>query len=310
MALPKLNRQSKKRPSKKAFLLLLVPFVVLFAIFIVIPILIAIVLSFTSFDTVQTPKWNNLGNYVYLLTQDTEFMKYILPNSIKFALIVGPIGYILQFLLAWALVQVPKLPRTILALIFYSPSMTGGVVTSVIWRVIFTGDQYGYLNYTLKSLGLIDQPVQWLVSTEIIMPVMIIVSLWSSMGIGFLAMLSGALSVDPELYEAAYIDGLKNRFQEIIYVTIPSMKPQMLFGAVMAIVYSFSTGSVGVDLTGANPTPGYAGSTMVTHIDDFGFLQYEMGYANAIAVVLLIMIFAMSQIANKLFSEKREVKKK
>jgi multiple sugar transport system permease protein len=303
-------RRSRKATSGKAFLLLLVPFLVLFTIFIVVPITIAIVLSFTSFDTVQAPKWNNLGNYVYLLTQDTEFMKFILPNSIQFALIVGPIGYVLQFLLAWALVQIPRIPRTILALIFYSPSMTGGVVTAVIWRVIFTGDQYGYLNYSLKALGIIEQPVQWLVNSEIIMPVMIIVSLWSSMGIGFLAMLSGALSIDPELYEAGYIDGLRNRFQEIIYITIPSMKPQMLFGAVMAIVYSFSTGSVGVDLTGANPTPGYAGSTMVTHIDDFGFLQYDMGYANAIAVVLLLMIFAMSQVANKLFMEKSGGEKK
>ncbi len=295
------------KPTSKSFLLLLVPFVTLFAVFIVIPIIIAIGLSFTNFDTVQRPAWNDLGNYVYLITQDTEFMKYVLPNSIKFSLIVGPVGYVLQFMLAWALVQIPKLPRTILALIFYSPSMTGGVVTAVIWRVIFTGDQYGYLNYLLKAAGIIEQPVQWLVDPRIIMPVMIIVTLWSSMGIGFLAMLSGALSIDPELYEAGYIDGLKNRFQEIIYITIPSMKPQMLFGAVMAIVYSFSTGSVGVDLTGANPTPGYAGSTMVTHINDFGFQQYEMGYANAIAVVLLIMIFAMSQLANKLFSEKNGV---
>ena len=284
---------------------MLAPFLIFFCIFIILPIIIAVGLSFTSFNGVQTPTVNGLSNYVALLTQDTEFLRYVLPNTLKFAMIVGPFGYILQFMLAWALAQIPKGSRTVLALIFYSPSMTGGV--AVIWKVIFTGDQNGYLNYILEKMHIIQEPVQWLQNTSTILPIMIIVTLWSSMGIGFLTMLSGVLNIDPELYEAAYIDGIRNRFQEIVYITIPSMKPQMLFGAVMAIVNTITSGQIGVDLTGANPTPGYSGSTMVTHIDDYGFLQYEMGYANAIAVVLLILVFVMSRVVNKFFSEREEI---
>ncbi len=124
------------------------------------------------------------------------------------------------------------------------------------------------------------------------------------MGVGFLAMLSGILNINPELYEAAYIDGIKNRFQEIVYITVPSMKLQMLFGAIMAVVGTFQGGAIGVQLSGTNPTPQNAGQLIVNHIDDYGFLRYEMGYAAAISVVLLLIIYGFSKIATRLFSEK------
>ena len=159
-------------------------------------------------------------------------------------------------------------------------------------------------NNFLLTLGLIDTPIQWLVSPDYILPIMIVASLWSSMGVGFLSMLAGVLNGDSEIYEAGYIDGIRNRFQEIVYITLPSMKPQMLFGAVMAIVNAFSAGQIGVDLTGSNPTPQYAGQTMVSHITDEGFLQYNMGYAAALSVLLLLLILLVSQLANKFFAER------
>lgn len=284
--------------------LLLGPYVVVFLFFIALPVFLAILLSFTYFNTVTFPSFTGLANYISILTQDQVFIKNVLPNTIKFALIVGPFGYALQFLLAWALAQITKGPRTVLALLFYSPSMTTGVATAVIWKIIFSGDQYGYLNYILTKFGLIEKPIQWLQQTDFILPIMIFVTLWGSMGVGFLAMLSGIMNIDPEIYEAGYIDGIKNRFQEIIHITIPSMRPQMLFGAVMAIVNTFSTGQIGVDLTGTNPTPQYAGSTLVTHIEDYGFLRYDMGYAAALSVVLLLIILIISRVANKLFGER------
>jgi multiple sugar transport system permease protein len=280
------------------------PYGVLFIFFIALPVALAMALSLTYFNSVQFPKFVGLSNYVSILTQDTTFMKYVLPNTLLFSIVVGPVGYVLQFLLAWSLAQVPKGPRMVLALAFYSPSLTTGVTMAIIWRVVFGGDQFGYINYLLGNLGLIDKPIQWLQAPEFILPIMILVSLWASMGVGFLAMLAGILNIDPELYEAAYIDGLKSRFQEIVYVTVPSMKPQMLFGAVMAIVTAFSAGQIGIDLTGTNPTPSYAGQTITAHIEDHGFLRYEMGYATALSVVLLLLILAVSNIANKLFVEK------
>ncbi|MDR1532603.1 MAG: sugar ABC transporter permease [Clostridiales bacterium] len=282
----------------------LAPYVTLFTFFIVMPVVLAALLSLTYFNSVEFPRFVGLANYVNIITQDSVFMKNVLPNTLLFSIIVGPVGYVLQFLLAWALAQVPKRPRMVLALAFYSPSLTLGVTMAIIWKVVFGGDQFGYINYLLLSLQIIEKPVQWLQSPEFILPIMIIVSLWASMGVGFLAMLAGILNIDPELYEAAYIDGLKNRFQEIVYVTVPSMKPQMLFGAVMAIVNAFSAGQIGIDLTGTNPTPQNAGQTLAAHIEDHGFLRYEMGYATALSVVLLLMILVVSNVANRLFVEK------
>lgn len=176
---------------------------------------------------------------------------------------------------------------------------------SAVWRVLFSEDKVGYLNALLLSKDLIQTPIAWLTSPDTLMIVMIIVSLWSSMGIGFLAMLAGILNVNRELYEAAYIDGVTNRWQEIIYVTIPATRPQMLFGAVMSVVGTFQNGSIGVILSGGqNPTPGYAGQLLVTHIEDYGFIRYEMGYAAAISVVLLIIIYAISRIAKRIFADK------
>lgn len=278
-------------------------YALMFLIFIAIPVAVAILLSFTFFDTIQPPRFLALKNYITLLTQDDIFMRYVLPNTIQFAVIVGPGGYLLSFILAWMLAQLPKVPRTIFALILYSPSMTAGVAMTVVWQALFSGDQTGYLNSFLLSLNLIQEPIQWLQSPQYLMPIMIIVTLWSSMGVGFLAMLAGILEINPELYEAGSIDGIRNRFQEIIYITIPSMKPQMLFGAVMAIVATFQAGAIGVTLSGSNPTPQYAGQLIVNHIEDYGFLRYEMGYAAAVSVVLLLMVWFFARVANRLFRE-------
>ncbi len=279
-------------------------YVILFLVFIVAPIIVAMFLSLTDYDMISEAKFVGLRNYVYLLTTDEEFMKYILPNTIKYAVIVGPGGYILSFFLAWILSQLPHKLRTILAVIIYSPSLTAGITMSVVWKILFAGDAEGYLNSILLNLNLISEPVVWLQSTQYLLPIMIIVALWSSMGLGFLSMLAGILSISPDLYEAAYMDGIKNRFQEIIYITIPSMKPQMLFGAVMSIVGTFASGAIGVQLSGSNPTPQYAGSLIVNHIEDYAFQRYDMGYAAALSVVLLILIYLMSRLFFRLFSEK------
>lgn len=279
----------------------LAPYGVLFIVFIVIPVLAAVLLSFTFFDAIQPPRFIGLDNYIALLTADDTFMRYVLPNTIQFAVIVGPGGYIFSFLLAWVLAQIPRLPRTIFALILYSPSMTAGVAMAVVWKALFSGDQTGYLNSFMMGLGLLQEPIQWLQSPQYLMPIMIIVTLWSSMGIGFLAMLAGILEISPELYEAAAMDGMSSRLQEIFYITIPSMRPQMLFAAVMAIVGTFQAGSIGVTLSGSNPTPQYAGQLIVNHIEDFGFLRYEMGYAAAASVVLLLMVLFFSRVATRLF---------
>ena len=280
------------------------PFVILFVLFIIIPVIIAIALSFTDFNSIQAPNFVGLENYVNILTNDNTFTEYAIPNTIVYSVIVGIGGYILSFFLAWSLAQIPKGPRTVMAIILYLPSMTAGIMLSTVWQVFFAGDKVGYLNSILLSLDIIQSPITWLSDSKYLMIIMIIVSLWSSMGIGFLSMLAGILNVNRELYEAAHIDGVKNRIQEIIYITIPAIKPHMMFGAIMAIVNAFQNGSIGVQLSGANPTPGYAGQLLVTHAEEHAFIRYEMGYSAALSVILLIIVWCVSQISKKLFAEK------
>ncbi len=299
----------KKRWTKNGDLvssvLLLMPYLLLFSVFIAIPVVIAIGLSFTYFDGVNTPNFIGVSNYISLLTQDEVFLKYVIPNTFKYALIVGPGGCILSFLLAWLVTQIQAVPRTVLTLCLYMPSMVGGLMVQLVWGTVFSGDQNGILNSFLIKYGFIDVPIDFLQDPEYLMTIIIIVALWQSMGIGFLAMIAGILNVNEELYEAAYVDGMKNRFQEVIYITIPSMKPQMLFGAVMAIVNAFSTGWLGPALSGSNPTPEYSGNVILNHIEDYAYSRYEMGYAAAISVVLLLMVAFFSKVAGALFSEKK-----
>lgn len=309
LSLEELAREKKRnqRADKISTLLLLLPYILLFSTFIIIPVVVSMLLSFTYFDLIQSPRLADLYgmyNYVVLITQDENFLRYVIPNTIKYSIIVGPGGYVLSFVMAWMLSQVPAKPRKWISLAMYTPSMVGGVFIAVIWKTMFSGDNSGYINAFLLDNGFIDEAIQFLQSPEYLLNIMIFVSLWGSMGIGFLAMLAGLLNVDKTLYEAALVDGIKNRFQEIVYITIPQMKPQMLFGAVMAIVGAFNTGYIGVALSGANPTPQYSGQLILNHIEDYGFIRYEMGYAAAISVVLLLIVFIFSRIAYALFGEK------
>ena len=279
------------------------PYALVFVVFILIPVLLAVILSFTNFNAIEFPSWVGFLNYITLITSDEVFMQYVLPNTVVYAVVVGIGGYVLSFVLAWALCNLTKGWRTVFALILYSPSMTTGVAMTVLWKVIFSGDQTGLLNSWLMSLGVITEPVIWLVNVNYLLPIVIIIGLWSSMGIGFLSMIAGILNSDESLYEAAAIDGVKNRFQEMIYITIPQMKPQMLFAAVMSIVNAFQNGMISTLLTG-NPSPGYAAQLIVNHIEDYGFQRYEMGYAAAVSVVLLLIVQLFSKGANNLLTEK------
>lgn len=303
IARPSKRRSLLDRLNRCSHWIMLAPFLICFTLFILLPVLAAIGLSFTRFDSVQAPSFVGLQNYIDIFSSDRRFVQNVIPNTIIYAVVVGPGGYALSFVLAWILAQLSRGPRTVLAVILYSPSMMGAA-TTLVWSTIFSGDKMGYLNSILLSMGIIREPVAWLTSTETLLPVMLVVALWSSMGVGFLAMLSGILNVNAELYEAGRIDGVRNRLQEVYYITIPSVRPQMLFGAVMALVNTFNSPGMGVTLSGSNPTPGYAGQLIVNHMDDYGFLRYEMGYAAALSVILLIIVWLSSRVAYKLFGDK------
>lgn len=277
----------------------LAPFTVFFFLFTILPIMAAIVLSFTYFNMVSTPTFVGFDNYIRLFFDDDVFL-IALKNTAIFAMVTGPISYILSFFVAWLINEFNRTVRTILTLIFYLPSLAGNVY--FVWTYIFSGDSYGFLNSILIKLGLVYGPLQWLTDTKYMMAVVIVVILWLSLGTGFLSFVAGLQSLNRELFESAAIDGIPNRFAELWYITLPQMGPQLLFGAVMQISTSFAIGYECMNLTGF-PSTDYATQTLVLHILDFGQVRFEMGYACAIAVVLFALMLVMWKVINKVLSK-------
>ncbi|ALS29215.1 ABC transporter permease [Paenibacillus sp. 32O-W] len=297
-----------KKLKKDSFCYLyLAPFLLCFTLFIVIPVVMAATLGFTSYDGFGRLRFIGLDNYIAMFTQDVIFLTKAIPNTFLFALLVGPGGYMLSFAFAWLIHQLPLRIRDYYTLAFYAPSMAGGIALSVVWIAAFSGDRVGYLNNFLLGMGWIESPVIWLQNPKYLLTIMIIVSLWTSFSVGFLSMLAGLQTVNGELYEAGRIDGITNRLQEVFYITIPSMKPQMLFSAVMSIVGTLKAGSISTQLTGMPITPSYSGHLIINHIDDYAFIRFELGYASAVSVMLLIFSYFAMRFAYRLFGSKEEL---
>lgn len=278
--------------------LMLAPFFIFFFIFLVLPIVSSIALSFTNYDMINKPTFAGLGNYLRMFLDDDVFPE-VFKNTLLFAVICGPIGFLMSFVLAWFINEFSPLARTLLSFMFYAPALVGNAV--FIWQVAFSSDSYGYVNSALLSLGLITEPVTWLSTEEYIKPIVIAVQLWSSMGVSFLTNISGLQNVNQELYEAGSIDGIRNRWQELWYITLPTMKNMLLFSAVMQISSAFSISGIAIQLAGF-PSVGYAADTIVSHMQDLGTVRYELGYASAVAVVLFLMMVLFRLIVGKLLN--------
>lgn len=265
---------------------MLAPFLIAFVVFMVVPVVASIVLSFFRFDMLNTPEFIGLDNYFRMIMEDKVF-GISLANTLYFAVITGPVGFMLSFILAWFINELGPKARSVLSFLFYSPALMGNVY--FIWQVMFSGDSYGYVNSLLISLNVISEPIQWFSNPNYSMTLVILIQLWMSMGVSFLANISGLQNVDTTIYEAAAIDGVKNRWQELWYLTLPSMKNILLFSAVMQIQASFSVSGIATTLTG-NPSVNYSTHTIVTHLTDVSGARYEMGYAAAISVFLFLMM--------------------
>ena len=286
-----------KAKQMKICYLFLLPYLLLFIVFLILPIGTSVVFSFTNYNILETPKFIGFTNYIKLILQDEVFLTSV-KNTFVLAVVTGPIGYILSFMFAWFINELPHWLRTIAVVVFYAPSIAGNAY--YIFSIIFRGDAYGYLNSLLLNLSIVDAPIQFLMNPQYILPILIIVILWMSMGTGFLSFVAGLQGVDRSMYEAGYVDGVRNRWQELYYITLPSMKPMLLFGAIMSITSAFNVCDVPRALAGY-PSTDYAARTVVTHLFDYGFSRFEMGYASAIAALLfLVMIFCKKAITSLL----------
>lgn len=297
-----MKRWARRARRHLAGYLFIAPFLILFTVFVVAPVLIAAGLSFTHFTILQPPEWRGLTNYKLLFMDDDVFL-LALRNTMLFAVVAGPTGFIFSFLFAWVIDQLSL--RNAFALAFYAPSLTSGVAMSVVWLVFFSPDRYGHINNLLIGWGIMTEPIAWNLDPRTILPVIIFISVWMSMGTGFLVFLAGLQTVPRELYEAAAMDGVRTRAQELWYVTLPQLKPQLLFGSISSIVASFAVFDVATAVSGL-PSPDYAGHTIVSHLYDYAFIRFDMGYASAVAVVLFLLTFLLGRVSFRAFSSRGE----
>ena len=300
------SKTTEKMPSKLKSMvtnqfymkLMLAPFLILFILFTVIPVLSSMVLSFFEYDVVGRIRFIGFENYSFLLLKD-EVFSTALKNTLVFAVITGPAGFALSFVLAWFINEFGPKTRSVLSFLFYSPALMGNAY--YIWQVLFSGDSYGYINSLLLSLNLINEPIQYLKNPEYALTIVIVVQLWMSMGVSFLANIAGLQNVNPELYEAGAIDGIKNRWFELWYITLPYMKNILLFSAVMQISSAFSVGQICIILTG-HPSVNYSTETIITHLIDMGTIRYEMGAAAALSVLLFLLMACSRLLIGKIIN--------
>ena len=289
----------KEMKRNKTAYFMLAPFFILFIIFTVLPVFLSIILSLTDFNMLQMPHWKGITNYTRLFLEDEIFI-LACQNTLVFAAITGPVSYLLSLLIAWFINELPPKIRAVVTLVFYAPSISGQVY--LIWKTLFSSDAYGWANATLMDLGIISSPILWFENASYVMPLCIVVALWTSLGTAFLSFIAGLQTIDRSMYEAAAVDGIKNRWQELWYITLPTMRPQLMFGAVLAITNSFGFGAV-VDALCGFPSVDYAAHTIMHHLSDYGGARYEVGYASAIAVVLFVIMFASNIVIKKALSK-------
>ena len=289
----------KEMKKNKTAYFMLAPFFILFIVFTVLPVVLSIMLSLTDFNMLQMPHWKGIDNYIRLFLDDETFI-LACQNTLIFAAITGPVSYLLSLLIAWFINELPPKIRAVVTLIFYAPSISGQVY--LIWKTLFSSDSYGWANAMLIEYGFITEPILWFENADYVMPLCIVVALWTSLGTAFLSFIAGFQTVDRSMYEAAAVDGIKNRWQELWFITLPAMRPQMMFGAVLAITNSFGFGAV-VDALCGFPSVDYAAHTIMHHLNDYGGQRYEIGYSSAIAVVLFVIMFASNRIIKKALSK-------
>ncbi len=296
----KLSKKGLYQPFRTQYmmLLMLAPFLIFFFLFTVLPILASLVLSFTSYDMLSSPKFIALENFRRMFVDDDVFLTAV-RNTLVFSVVAGPLGFLLSFVLAWLVNEFTPKVRAFVSFLFYAPALVGNAY--FIWKVIFSGDSYGYVNSLLLSMGVLTEPVVWLKSAEYLMPIIIIVQLWQSMGVSFLANISGLQNINRDMYEAGAIDGIRSRWQELRYITLPSMSHMLLFSAVMQIQSSFSVSAVATELAGY-PSKSNAVDTIVSLMTDMASTRYEFGYACAMAVVLFIIMVLIRLIIGKLLA--------
>lgn len=278
---------------------MIAPYMLIFTCFTVLPVVLSAVISLTDFNLLEWPNFVGPANYIRLFLDDDIFITAC-QNTLIFACIVGPASYLMSFMVAWFINELSPKIRAVVTLIFYAPSISGQAF--LIWKTLFSSDRYGWVNAWLLKLDLIPKEIAFFEDADYVMPLCIVVALWTSLGTSFLSFIAGLQGIDKAQFEAGAVDGIKNRWQELWYITLPNMKNTLMFGAIMTITSSFGFGGTVTALCGF-PSVDYAAHTIVHHLDDYGGMRFETGYASAIAVILFVIMIGSNMLVKKIIAK-------
>lgn len=290
-----LNRQ-------KLSFLFISPALILFLVFVIIPIFTSLYWSFTEYNVLQPPRWVGWQNYQEILFQDTRFWKAI-ANTVLYVVVVVPVGIVISLALALAIDQDIKM-RNFFRTIFFIPAVTSVIAISVIWKWLFAGEKYGLINHFLIQIGL--QPINWLVSPAWLLPAIMIMSVWAGAGYNMILFLAGLQTIPTSFYEAAEIDGAST-WNKFWYITLPLLRPTMLFVGIMSVIASFQVFDQVYIMTGGQGGLGGvldSALTVVAYLYDTGFQKFKMGYASALAYLVFACVFIVTLIQFKLVKNK------
>jgi putative chitobiose transport system permease protein len=267
--------------------LFLVPALVLLGIFVLYPIVAVVWYSFTDYDIVRPPVFVGLDNFARLIDDETFWLA--LTHSLVY-LIVTPILIVLSILLA---IVVNRRLRGIhiYRALYFVPAVSGSIAIGLSWRWLF--DRTGFINSVLQSWGVIDQPIQWLTTPAYVLPIAMLLTIWAGIGYYSVIFLAGLQNIPDELYDAARIDGCSD-LQKHRYVSIPALRPQIVFVAVISSLAALKVFDEIYVLTNRSGGILDSGTTMVFYLWQQAFQQSNAGYASAIAIVLLGVTLAFS----------------
>jgi multiple sugar transport system permease protein len=283
---------------------MLLPFLTLFAGFLIWPLLNSLYLSFTTFNGVKPPEFAGLANFRRLLA-DERFL-HALSNTLLYVVtaVVLTSGFALALALAfrgqgWG----DRLMRTV----FFLPSVTSTIALFLMWRWIFAAEDYGLANTVLGWFG--GDAVAWLATPELTIPIMVLMAAWSGMGYAMVIFVAGLNTIPEEYYEAARIDGATT-WQQFRRITLPLLRPVMTYVVVTTMIAAFQVfEAVYIVFRQVSSVGGVldSGLMIVPYLYDMGFTKFQLGYASAVAWALFLIIFAISLVQLRLGRTTREL---
>ena len=292
------NKKGKLHRSVIPFLFIC-PVIVMNLIFLCLPFLQSLSMSFFEWPLLGEKTFVGLGNYQTLLADD-QFRTSLL-FTMKYTLFVTPALFLMAFILA-LLIDGKFKGVTLFRTIYFSPVVISMTSCSLIWLWIYN-DLYGILNYILQKLHIIDEPILWMGSEKTSLPAIVFMITWKMAGFSMLIILAAFQSVDTEVYESAAIDGA-SKARQFFHITLPIIRPQVGLALIMSVIGSVLAFEQFLIMTKGGPTE--TTTTLVHYIYNTSFKYYNFGYGSAMTIVLLMIMLALSFAQMRLLKDPTE----